>query len=436
MLKTAKVILWGTIVGYFYYDGVKGFIVFEYDKDFLTSGIELSPIKMSLSQKIYEFPELGNTSFRGVPGLLSDSLPDKFGNAIIDNWLSLQGRTTDSFNVLERLCYTGERGMGALEYEPDNSGEIDKDERISIQRMTEFASSILSRQKLEILTDKDAKSYKQLVKLGTSAGGARAKAVVAFNKTTNEFRSGQIELSQDFEHWLIKFDGVTKNGDHNLEDKIKYTLIEYAYYQMAIHAGIHMSECMLFRDGDYMHFMTKRFDRENGEKIHMQSLGALLHIDYNIPGLCSYEQAAITARKIGCPSLDIEQLYRRMVFNVLAINQDDHVKNISFLMDRKGKWTLSPAYDMTFAYNLDNRWLKTHQMTINGKMNDLTKEDLMSSGKIMDISRFKCSRIISEVYEAVKGFKDIAASVGVNSKIIDFISNIQHERHTYFFSSI
>lgn len=435
MFKTAKVILWGTVVGYFYYDEYKEYIVFEYDKEFISSGIELSPIKMPLSRKLYEFPELRNTSFKGVPGLLSDSLPDKFGNAIIDNWLSTQGRTTDSFNVLERLCYTGKRGMGALEYVPDSNEKLTKDEQISIQKMTEFASSILLNKELEILTDKDEISYQQLVKLGTSAGGARAKAVVAFNKTTNEFRSGQIDLNSDFEYWLIKFDGVLKNGDHNLVDDTKYTLIEYVYYKMAIKAGIHMSECILYQDEKHAHFMTKRFDRENGKKIHMQSLGALLHIDYDIPGLCSYEQAAITAKNIGCPSSDIEQLYRRMVFNVLAVNQDDHVKNISFLMDRNGKWRISPAYDITFSYNLNNRWLKSHQMTINGKSNLFTIEDLLHSGKIMDISKPRCKRIIDEVSRSIKEFESIALEIGVDAKMVDFISKTQSDRYYHLYKT-
>jgi serine/threonine-protein kinase HipA len=433
MVKAARVILWGTTIGYISFDDTIGIIVFEYDIKFLESGIEVSPIKMPLSRNVYEFPDLINTSFKGVPGLICDSLPDKFGNAVIDGWLASQGRTSESFTVLERLCYTGSRGMGALEYEPDSSGKKDSDEVVSISRMAEFASAILAKKESLILTSKDSIDYQQLLKLGTSAGGARAKAIVAYNKTTGEFRSGQIRLGEAFEHWLIKFDGVNKNGDHNQEDEPEYTLIEYSYYLMAKKAGISMSECQLLTEGKYNHFMTKRFDRVKGEKVHMQSLGAILHLDYNTPGLCSYERAALTAKQIGCSSFDIEQFYRRMVFNVLAVNQDDHVKNISFLMDRKGKWSLSPAYDVTFAYNPSNRWLKSHQMSINGKTTNFVKEDLLKCGKSMDLKTSKCSKIIDEVTNVVKEYDIIARSVNIKENTINLITKIQKERIFPFF---
>jgi len=430
MIKVVKAKLWGTIIGYFSLDESKGFVSFEYDVDFLNSGIEVSPIKMPLSKKLYEFPELRNTSFKGVPGLIADSLPDNYGNAVIDNWLALQGRTGESFNALERLCYTGKRGMGALEYEPDNSGSNDIDEEVSISKMVDFASAILNKQENIFLTSQDKINYQKLLKLGTSAGGARAKAIVAFNEKTGEFRSGQIDLGKDFEHWLIKFDGVRKNDERNNEDELEYTLIEYSYYLMAQKAGITMSECKLFKDGDKNHFMTKRFDRHTGEKIHMQSLGAILHIDYNIPALCSYERAALTAKQLGCPGSDIEQFFKRMVFNVLAVNQDDHVKNISFLMNRKGNWSLSPAYDLTFAYDLKNQWLKAQQMTINGKTTNLKKDDLMQCGFAMDIKTSKCNKIIDEVYEVVKEYNSIARSVNIKEYTIELLTNIQRKRHT------
>ena len=385
MINIVKVKLWGTIVGYFSLDESKRFVIFEYDKKFLEWGIEVSPIQMPLSNKIYQFPSLIDTSFRGAPGLIADSLPDKFGNAVIDAWLASQGKASDSFTVLDQLCYTGKRGMGALEYEPSNSYIRDANQEINIAKMVEFASDVLNKQEKIILTKKDEISYKQLLRLGTSAGGARAKAIVAYNKKTEEFRSGQINLGEDFEHWLIKFDGVKKSGDKNLEDEPEYTLIEYSYYLMAKKAGITMSECKLFSEGNHKHFMTKRFDRVKGEKIHMQTLGALLHIDYNIPGLCSYERAALTAKQIGCPYNDIEQFFRRMVFNVLAVNQDDHVKNISFLMNKQGKWSLSPAYDITFAYDLSNQYLKSQQMSINANTTKIYQKDLVQCGKAMDI---------------------------------------------------
>lgn len=432
-MKVTKVKLWGTIIGYFYLDESKGFVSFEYDENFLNSDIEISPIKMPLSNRLYEFPELVNTSFKGVPGLMADSLPDKFGNAVIDRWLASQGRTNESFNVLERLCYTGKRGMGALEYEPDSSGNKDVDQEVSITKMADFASAILEKQESVLLTSNDDINYQQLLKLGTSAGGARAKVIVAYNEKTGEFRSGQVDLGEDFEHWLIKFDGVKKNGDHNLEDEPEYTLIEYSYYLMAKNAGIIMSECRVLPDGDYNHFMTKRFDRIKEKKVHMQSLGAILHIDYNIRQLCSYERAALTAKQIGCPSSDIEQFFRRMVFNVLAVNQDDHVKNISFLMDKKGYWSLSPAYDVTFAYDLTNEWLKSHQMSINGKTTEFNKEDLIQCGKTMDIKVSKCHKIIDEIYDVVQNFDSIARSVNIKESTIELLTSILEKRHSQFF---
>ncbi len=421
MVKTAKVKLWGTIIGVFHLDDSKGYVSFEYDKDFLNSGIELSPIMMPLSDRVYEFPDLTRTSFKGVPGLIADSLPDKFGNTVINQWLTSQGRLPNSFNVIERLCYTGKRGMGALEYEPDSSGQKDNNELISMTRMSDFASAILEEKNDILVSSKEDVDYKQLLRLGTSAGGARAKAVIAYNEKNNEIRSGQVGLGKDFDYWLVKFDGVSKNGDHNLEDVPEYTLIEYTYYKMALKAGVTMSECKIFPEGDRNHFMTKRFDRVNGDKLHMQSLGAIMHIDYNEPGLCSYESAANTAKRIGLPSSTIEQFFRRMVFNVIAINQDDHVKNISFLMNRKGIWSLSPAYDITFAYNSNNQWLKAHQMSINGQISKISKDDIITCGKNMDLKAFKCEKIYKEVYSAVKEFDNIARSVGLRDKTINLI---------------
>jgi serine/threonine-protein kinase HipA len=299
--------------------------------------------------------------------------------------------------------------------------------------MVEFASEVLDNQAKLSFTKKDEKDYKQLLRLGTSAGGARAKAIIAYNEKTGEFRSGQILLDEDFEHWLIKFDGVKKNGDKNRVDELEYTLIEYSYYLMAIKAGITMSECKLFNENEHSHFMTKRFDRVKGKKIHMQSLGALLHVDYNFPGLCSYERAALTAKQIGCPNDEIEEFFRRMVFNVLAVNQDDHVKNISFLMDIHGKWSLSPAYDITFAYDLSNQYLKSHQMSIHAKTTEISEEDVIQCGKTMDIKASKCRKIIHEVYEVVKDYEAIARSVGIKESTIKLLSAVQNEQQSIFF---
>lgn len=422
MNNTATVILWGTTVGYFHLEEGAKYVSFEYDKDFVRRGIEVSPLMMPLSNRVYEFPELATTAFRGVPGLLADSLPDRFGNAVIDQWLASQGRTPESFNVVERLCYTGKRGMGALEYKPAMSPRGGSNEKIDLAGLVGFAASVFENREKIHLSARDDMTYKQLLKLGTSAGGARAKAVIAYNDETGDMRSGQIDLDQGYDYWLIKFDGVARNGDHTLEDVPEYTLIEYAYYKMALRAGIVMSECKLLEEDGRKHFVTKRFDRVNGKKLHMQSLGGISHIDYNEPGLYSYEMAALTGRRLGLPGSDIEQFFRRMAFNVLALNQDDHVKNISFLMDRKGVWSLSPAYDVTFACDSGNKWLQAHQMTINGKKSNISMNDMISCGQNMDIKTSKCRKIIEEVSAAVKEWPAIAHSVGIRESTVALIS--------------
>ncbi|MBN1776379.1 MAG: type II toxin-antitoxin system HipA family toxin [Clostridiales bacterium] len=413
MNSTAEVFLWGTRIGIIHLE--KEVVSYEYDRDFVRSGIEVSPLFMPLSARIYRFPDLAGTAFHGAPGMLADSLPDRFGNAIIDQWLSSQGRSPDSFSVIERLCYTGKRGMGALEYVPAIGPQNNEEEQVDLSEMVRFASDILNDREHMHFSMTDSVPAKQLLKLGTSAGGARAKAIIAWNEATNDVRSGQIRAGDGYGYWLMKFDGVSGNGDHTIEDEPEYTRIEYAYYRMAVEAGIHMSECRIYRENGRNHFMTRRFDRigDASSKIHMQTLGALAHIDYNVPGLCGYEQAAMYGKRIGLPATDIEQLFRRMVFNVLAVNLDDHVKNMSFLMDRDGKWRLSPAYDVTFSYDASNRWLSAHQMTVNGKRSSITEDDLMTSGTLMDISSSKCKKIIDEVTETVDRWSEFAQDADV-----------------------
>ena len=429
MINTAEVLLWGTRIGIIHIDDGKDYLSFEYDHEFLDSGIELSPIRMPLSSRVYEFPELVGSAFHGAPGLVADSLPDKFGNKVIERWLMEQGKSLSEFNVIDRLCYTGSRGMGALEFRPATGPEKRAPELIDIERMVEFASDILADRSGQRLNSTDELGYSQLVQLGTSAGGARAKAIIARNEATNEIRSGQIDAGKGFDYWLIKFDGVAKNGDYNLEDRVEYTKIEYAYSKMARDSGIIMNECRLLEDHGLFHFMTKRFDRQNGQKIHMQTLGAIAHIDYNTPGLCSYEQAAAYMRQIGITYKEIEQYYRRMVFNVLLVNQDDHVKNISFLMNKDGEWTLSPAYDLTFSYNLENRWLKAHQMLINGKNFGLTYEDLIAAGKAMGINKKKCDSIINDVRNISDKFTDYLSAEEIKDSTINTLHGIVMEHH-------
>lgn len=424
MNNTAEIFLWGTRIGIIHQEPFSSYATFEYDKEYVGSGIELSPIRMPLGKAVYEFPALSGEPFYGMPGLVADSLPDRFGNAVIEHWLSSQGRSLSDFTAIDRLCYTGKRGMGALEYVPAFTDIGDIDEDINVREMIRFASDILSGKESIRLNAADNLTYSQLVQVGSSAGGARAKALIAWNEDTNEIRSGQVQLGPGYDYWLMKFDNVTKNGDHGLEDKPEYTLIEYAYYLMATKAGIIMEPCRIYDSEGCHHFLTKRFDREDGKKLHMQSLGALTHISYQDVGVCGYELAADYMKALGILYVELEQFYRRMVFNCLAVNQDDHVKNISFIMDRNGRWKLSPAYDITFSYNPTNKWLRAHQMTVNGKTTDIGLSDLLEAGEKMGIKQRRCKDIISEVGASVGDFASIADSVGIMEKTTEYIDSI------------
>ena len=424
MNDTAEVFLWGTRIGIIHQDITKAYASFEYDKEFLKSGIEVSPIRMPLAGTIYEFPGSAGAPFYGMPGLVADSLPDTFGNAVIERWLMSLVKSLSDFTAIDRLCYTGKRGMGALEYVPASTDITDIDDNIDVREMVKFASDILTKREQISLKAHSNLTYSQLVQVGSSAGGARAKAVIAWNEATNEIRSGQTQLGPGYDYWLMKFDNVSKNGDHGLEDRPEYTLIEYAYYIMAQRAGITMNECRIYEsEGDH-HFMTKRFDRIGGKKLHMQSLGALTQISYQEPGACGYELAAMYMRDLGIPYKEIEQFYRRMVFNCLAVNQDDHVKNISFIMDRTGRWSLSPAYDITFSYNPTNKWLRAHQMTVNGKTTGIGLSDLLEAGNKMGIKQRRCKDIIGEVESAVAEFSAIAEQVHIKEKTCEYINSI------------
>ncbi len=424
MNDTAEVYLWGTRIGIIHQNISKAYATFEYDADFVNSGIEVSPLRMPLGKNIYEFPALVGDPFYGMPGLVADSLPDRFGNAVIEQWLMSLGKSLSDFTAIDRLCYTGKRGMGALEYIPASAEIKDIDENINVREMVKFASYVLNNRENISLNANDSLTYSQLVQVGSSAGGARAKALIAWNENTNEVRSGQMQLGPGYDYWLMKFDNVSKNGDHGLEDKPEYTLIEYAYYLMAKSCGITMNECRIYNsDGDH-HFMTKRFDRKNGKKLHMQSLGALAHISYQEPGVCGYELAAMYMKEMGLSYKEIEQFYRRMVFNCLAVNQDDHVKNISFIMDRSGKWLLSPAYDITFSYNPTNKWLRAHQMTVNGKTTEIALSDLLSAGEKMGIKGRRCKDIISEIVASVSDFVTYAEQAGIKEKTYEYIISV------------
>ena len=390
---------------------------FQYDPEFAGSGIELSPLTMPLSEQVYEFPQLPRITFHGLPGLLADSLPDKFGNALIDAWLATRGRTPGSFSAVERLCYTGARGMGALEFAPELGPKPRKAAKVEIDALVRLASDVLTNRgdlRGHFHGTGREKALQEILRVGTSAGGARAKAVIAWNRETNEVRSGQIAAGDGFDYWLLKFDGVTGNKDKELEDPKGYGVIEYAYHLMARAAGIEMTECRLLEENGRRHFMTRRFDRlAGGEKLHMQSLGALGHFDFNRAGAHAYEQAMMTLRQLKLPMASVEEQFRRTVFNIVARNQDDHVKNIAFLMDKRGQWSLAPAFDVTYSYNPSGAWTATHQMTLNGKRDEFTMADFETFAKSSLMKRGRAGAIVEEVQAAVARWPEFAEQAKV-----------------------
>jgi len=416
MTTVAEVRLWGSRIGAVSLEDGADAAVFAYEPGFIGSGVQPAPIMMPLGPGVFSFPDLPRRSFHGLPGLLADALPDKYGNILIDAWLATQGRAPESFNAVERLCYTGRRGMGALEFAPMAGPRRRVSSKIDIDALVGLASQVLThRHDLRAsFADADkADALRDILSVGTSAGGARAKAVIAWNPRTNEVRSGQVEAGEGFGYWLLKFDGVSGNKDKELADPKGYGVVEHAYGRMAAAAGITVAESRLFEEGGRRHFMTRRFDRlEGGGKLHMQSLAAIAHLDFNNPLANSYEQALFTMRRMGLSMAELEEQFRRMVFNVLARNQDDHVKNIAFLMDRSGAWRLSPAFDITWSYNPAGEWTSRHQMSINGKRDGFSFADLEACAKTVSINRGHVGRIFDEVREAVARWPSFADEVG------------------------
>lgn len=424
MPTLAEVRLWGRRIAAVTLEDGDTCARFQYDPEFVESGIEVSPLVMPLGTRVYTFPSLPLASFHGLPGLLADSLPDKFGNALIDAWLATQGRTPSGFNAIERLCYTGHRGMGALEYVPA-LGPDRKSSRLEVDALVELASEILTQRAALhgsfTLGERHA-TLEDILRVGTSAGGARAKAIVAWNPQTNEVRSGQVRAPQGFGYWLLKFDGVSGNRDKELEDPRGYTVIEYAYSQMAREAGIEMADCRLLEEGGRRHFLTRRFDREaDGAKLHMQSLAALAHLDFNAAGANSYEQLFDVIRRLGLPMRDVEQQFRRMLFNVVARNQDDHVKNVAFLMNKAGEWSLAPAFDVTYAYNPQGLWTARHQMTLNGKRDGFERADFRACANVAGLKRGRADTLLDEVLEVVSGWRGYAENVQLPPEWIDTV---------------
>lgn len=420
--------MWGRQIGAVSIDGPGTVATFQYTDAFARSSIEVAPLMMPLSGRIHTFPDLPPASFHGLPGMLADALPDKFGNAVIDAWLAAQGRLPQDIDAVERLCYTGARGMGALEFRPARGPHSRKSTPVRIDALVELAADVLrSRTSLQASFADPGREHalREILRVGASAGGARAKAVIAWNPKTNEVRSGQVNAPAGFEYWLMKFDGVSNNTDRDLADPQGFGVIEYAYSLMARAAGIRMAECRLFEENGRRHFMTRRFDRlDGGEKLHMQSLAALAHFDFNNPLAHSYEQALIVIRRLGLSMDDIEEQFRRMVFNVIARNQDDHVKNIAFLMDKPGRWSLSPAYDVMYAHNPSGSWTATHQMSLAGKRDGFTFDDVKAVAETVSMKRGRAEAITREVAAAVGRWQEFAEQAGVPRRQIEQIGNV------------
>lgn len=419
MVDVARVNLYGHPIGSVRWDPRYEIAQFEYEPGFVKLGIEPSPLMMPVREgRVYSFGELNKTTFKGLPGMLADSLPDTYGRALFEKWLALTGRT--SGNAIEALCFLGTRCMGALEFEPAIEA-IDTDIRIEVDSLVDVAREALADKSsfnVNISSDKKA-AIAEILRLGTSAGGQRAKAIIAFNKETGGIRSGQAEAPDGFDYYIIKLDGVSATA--GFKETENFGRLEYSFSRLVKKCGIEMAECSLIEENGRAHFLTKRFDRIKGQKVHMQTLCAIAHFDYRLLRAYSYEQAFTVMRGLRLSYKEAQEMFRRMVFNVVVRNQDDHTKNISFLMDRDGKWRLSPAYDMGYAYNPDGQWTSAHQMSINGKFSSITKEDLLECGVKNNIKN--AARIIAEVCQAASMWPEIAHENEVPQKMIEEIKS-------------
>ena len=427
-MKSAFVHIWGETAGAVAWDDENGLANFEFDEKFLRNGWNLSPLKMPINsgKRVFAFPELRKKRdsrydcFKGLPGLLADVLPDAYGNQLIDRWLAQQGRSENSMNPVETLCFIGTRGMGALEFEPAKFGSSNKAFNIEVDSLVEIAGKMLAKRdgfEANIRRD-DEQAIRNILKIGTSAGGARPKAVITYNEKSGQVKSGQTKAPKGFEHWIIKLDGVS---DVQLGESFGYGRVEYAYYLMAGECGIEMMPSRLLEENGRAHFMTKRFDREGPHtKHHIQTLCAMKHYDYNDVNSYSYEQLFQTMRELRLTYPEAEQMFRRMVFNVLSRNCDDHTKNVAFRLKKDKKWELAPAYDLCHAYRPDSEWVSRHALSINGKRKGITRDDLLVLAGSMNIK--KASSIIDQVQSVVSRWAEFAEQVQVESKLRDAIS--------------
>ncbi len=417
----ADVLLWGKRIGAVAWNPDRQIAEFEYTPEFIEQGLDVSPLVLPRRKGIFSFPSLNPETFRGLPGLLADSLPDRFGNALIDVWLARHGRSSEDFSSVERLCYIGSRGMGAIEFRPALFKQATNSAPVEISELTKLANRVLNdREALEVDLDRrEEDTLNTIIRIGTSAGGARAKALIAWDPQTGKVRSGQVPPPPGFSQWILKFDGVS---DRVLGDPQGFGRIEYAYYRMAVDAGLEMMESRLLEEGGRAHFMTRRFDRkDDGSKLHMQSLCGLAHYDYNSAGAYGYEQVFTILLKLGLGYRAMEEMFRRMTFNVVARNQDDHTRNVAFLMNSDGKWRLSPAFDLTWAYNRNSRWTNLHQMSINGKRDEITRQDLLSVANQYGVK--KAAHIIDEVTHTVSRWPEYAKESGISEDRTKYIAS-------------
>ncbi|EHD0097962.1 type II toxin-antitoxin system HipA family toxin [Vibrio vulnificus] len=419
----------GDLVGAVSFDTEKGLGSFEYDPGFVKKGVELSPIKMPLSNRIYRFTELDFNTFKGLPGLIADSLPDDFGNAVLNAWVASQGRSPSDITPLQRLQYTGKRGMGALEYAPATKlRSLNASQQVEIQSLVSIAQEILdSRGNFEVELKQngqdDREAMMSLLSVGMSAGGARPKAVLAFNEDFTQVRSGQTNVPSGFTHYLMKFDGVSEHNKNQetFGDPLGYGAMEFIYHLMANKCGVDMMPCRLLHEGNRRHFITQRFDRIKNSKVHVQTLNGLAHIDYKKPGSFSYAELFGIARQLKLSAVDAEQLFKRMTFNIIARNHDDHSKNFAFML-KKDRWSLAPAYDLAYSYKPGSKWVNSHWMSLNGKRDNFTRSDFYSLEKLSPIfNKRKIDDIIDTTIEHVSTWRQLAEEWDVPKTLIDEI---------------
>lgn len=414
-VSVVEVRIWGKAVGAVALDPKLGYYAFEYQPAFLGSGIELAPLTMPLTSanEPFVFPDLPELTYRRLPGLLADALPDDFGNTLIDAWMATRGVDRSQITPLDRLAYMGKRGLGALEFKPTRGPRNTRPS--TAIRLSSLVESARRAVQGEIDTDAHAEAaLAQIIQVGTSAGGARAKAVVSWNPSTGELRAGQFDVQTGFEHWLIKFDGV--GTDERLGVSRDYGRIEYAYHLMALAAGIEMSSCRLLEENGRAHFMTKRFDRDGNAQHHLQTLCGLAHLDYRQKATHDASQLLLVIQRLQLPYVALEETFRRIAFNVMAANCDDHTKNISFLLRQGAGWELAPAYDVTHAYNPQGEWTYQHLMAVNRKFTEISKNDLMIVADQFGVGT--AGKILTQVSDALSAWPDFATQANVSASEI------------------